>query len=266
MSSTLTARPKPEIGQRVHPNILLYGGPKTGKTTGALSAPGWILDLNFDMPNATYFARSRMTEDRIFEVDIPPYREGHNDVDAVLNEVAQTLRQQLEQDGGFDAVVVDPVHELHRRLMDEQSRRAVRPSRDTYGDVAKMIERFCRFLCEMPAAAIFVCHDRPIKDEQTGGFERLPYTGTSNPDLGLKLLGMVDIVAYTGVVKRENEKPLYVAQLFEGDGRKGGDRFGVLAGQSGFRTLDLAGWFQDIGNPLMHEGPTPDEPEPPEVN
>lgn len=41
-----------------HMNILLYGPPKTGKTVGAATAPGPILYLNADRPNATRYALS----------------------------------------------------------------------------------------------------------------------------------------------------------------------------------------------------------------
>ena len=40
-------------------NVLLYGGPKTGKTMGAASAPGPILYLNADRPNATRLAHAK---------------------------------------------------------------------------------------------------------------------------------------------------------------------------------------------------------------
>jgi hypothetical protein len=57
----------------------------------------------------------------------------------------------------------------------------------------------------------------------------------------------VDVVGYCGRVQQEEEAK-YVAQLHNGNGRRGGDRFGVLGN---WRELDLAEWFQAIGNPQL---------------
>ena len=43
-------------------NVLLYGPTKTSKTTGACSAPGEVLLINCDVPNASRFARLRYPE------------------------------------------------------------------------------------------------------------------------------------------------------------------------------------------------------------
>src|SRR6185503_17561453 len=109
--------------------------------------------------------------------------------------------------------------QLHRRLIEDLSRKRIRPTLDHYGDVSKIIERWCRFMCDMPCNLVIVCHERPIKDEESGGFERLPFTGTSNPDLGQRLLEMVDIVGYCNRIDREGDAPQYVAQLSNGNGR-----------------------------------------------
>jgi hypothetical protein len=242
-----TMRPAPVLGERPHLNILLYGPGKSGKTTGALSGDDTKLMLNFDQPNSTYFARTfRDPRGLIGEPVMPPFEAGKMHTETLLNEVAVYYQRYLEEgkEPPLKTCVADPIGQLHRRLLEDISRRAVRPSRDAYGDVSKIIERWCRFMCEVaPCNFVMVCHDRPIKDEETGGFERLPFTGTSNPDLGQRLIEMADIVGYTGRVDREDGEPEYVAQLFNGNGRRGGDRFGVLGD---FRPLDLAEWLQAI--------------------
>lgn len=87
---------------------------------------------------------------------------------------------------------------------------------------------------------VLVAHDLPIKDEANGEVERLPATGTNNPALGRKLMGMVDIVGFTAVVEQSDGTYDYVAQLVNAKGRRGGDRFDVLGP---FRKTDLAEWF-----------------------
>jgi DNA (cytosine-5)-methyltransferase 1 len=243
-------RPPPEVGARPHINVLLYGPGKSGKTTAALSAPDFKLALNFDQVNSTYFARTfRDPGHTIFEIEMPRYEEGKLHTENMLNEVAVTYARHMEDGSEPDAmtVIADPIGQLHRRLLEDLSRKAIRPSRDAYGDVAKIIERWARFMCDMPCNFVMVCHERPIKDEESGGFERLPFTGTTNPDLGLRLAEMVDIVGYTGRLDQEGETK-YVAQLFNGNGRRGGDRFGVLGD---YRELDLAEWFDVIGGATL---------------
>jgi len=58
------------------------------------------------------------------------------------------------------------------------------------------------------------------------------------------LMGMVDIVGYTGVIQKEGGDPEYVAQLVNAKGRRGGDRFDVLLGPGETtRPVDLTDWF-----------------------
>lgn len=215
------------------PNILLYGPPKTGKTAGACSAPPGILMMNLDLPNATYYARQRDGEGQIMEI-------AYEGFDTLVD-----VHEALSKDTGIlRTVVVDPVGELHRRMLDQFSKRAISPTLPTYQVVSVHIERFCRSLCEMPnVSAVFVCHEQPVKDEATGNFERLPWTGTTNPALGQKLMGMVDIIGYTGVRTLEDESHQYVAQLVSDKGRRGGDRFACLGD---WQELNLASWVEQI--------------------
>jgi hypothetical protein len=214
-------------------NVLLYGGSKTGKTTAACSAPEEVLLVNADVPNASRFARLRYPA--TWEIEV----EGM----ATLIEIASGVKHGTL---GAKTIVIDTVAELHRRLLEEQSNRAVRPSLPVYGDVSTHIERFCRSLVMSPGTnVVFVCHDQAIKDDASGEFIRKPYTGTSNPALGNKLLSMVDIVAYTGVVE-EADSVRFVGQLLSGKGREGGVR-GVPVDVLGtVRDLNLGEWFSTI--------------------
>jgi hypothetical protein len=145
-------------------------------------------------------------------------------------------------EGMVDVVVVDTVGECHRRLLEEASDRAIRPAINHYGDVSVHLERFCRALCEKPVSTVFICHDHPVKDESAGQMVRLPWTGTTNPALGQKLMAMVDIVGYSGVVASEDGK-VFAAQLVSQQGRSGGDRYDVLGD---WVEMDLGDWMDRI--------------------
>jgi hypothetical protein len=218
-------------------SVLLYGPPKTGKTTGATSAPGPVLLLNADLPNASWFAHSRRPD--LVEVGYESFKE-------TLIAIGKAVADGDKTFGGLTppiaTLVVDPINEMYRRLLEELSQRAVSPSLPTYQAVSVHLERFCRALCETPAFnVVFVCHDLPVKDEAVGEVERLPATGTTNPALGRRLMGMVDIVGYTAVMQQEEGGDyLYVAQLVNAKGRRGGDRFDTLGP---FREMDLTEWF-----------------------
>lgn len=232
---TLEFVPRPT---RRAPNILIYGPPKSGKTAFGCSSKDGTLLLNADLPNASQFARERDPEGRIMEV---AFKGMETMIDTVL---------ALKADEGFASVVcVDTIGECHRRLMENASDRAIRPAINIYGDVSVHLERFCRALCELPVTTVFVCHDHPVKDEATGAIVRQPWTGTSNPSLGQKLMAMVDVVAYSGVVQTEDGK-LYAAQLVSQAGRLGGDRYDALGD---WLEMDLADWLDRINNPTTKE-------------
>jgi hypothetical protein len=227
-------------------NVLLYGPPKTGKTAGATSAPGPVLLLNADLPNATWYAHSRASKGHeIREVEYEGFK--------TLTEIGQGLVK-----GTLDAetIVIDPINELYRRLLEEFSNRAVSPSLPTYQTVSVQLERFFRMLCEdQTVNVVLVAHEMPVEDEATNTIERLAATGTKNPSLGQKLMGMVDVIGYTAVVEREDGENAYVAQLVNAKGRRGGDRFDVLGN---FREMDLTEWFS-LGP--QDEAPAAPEPE-----
>jgi hypothetical protein len=224
-----------EPHQEPHANVLLYGEPKSGKTAGAASAPGRILYLNADLPNSTLYAHRTHNQDgRIVWARF----EGME----TLKEVGKLA---TSDNPGFDTLVLDPVGEAYRIMLEEQTNRAI-SNIDVrhYQFVGVQLERFCRSMCEADVNFVIVAHDRPVEDESNGTVERLPITGTKNPELGRKLMGMVDIVGYTGASIDEDGKVTYMAQLANGKGRHGGDRFDSLGT---LRPLDLAEWFEAAG-------------------
>lgn len=242
MTTAAQPKPKPKLNFVVphadpNMNALLYGPPKSGKTVGASSAPGPVLYLNGDRPNATRFAHGLRGKD-MHEVRV---------------ESLQTLIDVTEEleSGHYRSVAVDPISDIYRVILEDLSGRALSPQIQHYGDTGTHVERFCRHLCELPINVALVAHETSVKDEDSGGFERLPYTGTNNPALGAKLMAMVDVIGYCGVIEGEGDAPpRYVAQLVNGKGRRGGDRFGVLGPM---RDIDLGEWIKLAKNPTSKE-------------
>jgi hypothetical protein len=210
-------------------NILEYGKPGTGKTVGALSAPGPILLVNAEGENAARFGRQKHAGTKINEVEVTGA--------AVLDEVLLHLRDKPTE----KTVVVDSIGEIFIVLLTEIANGG-KPSLPNYGDVTTKIERFCRALRNLPVNVIFITQERPIQDAD-GQIERLPVTGTTNPDLGTKLMTMVDIVAYVGRVEptAEGESTRFMAQLVDANGRRGKDRTNTL-GKA--RDLDISEWIK----------------------
>lgn len=209
-------------------NALLYGPPGAGKTTGACSAPGPILYLNAEGANAVRFARRTYGDDKIHEVAIT--------TGDVLNEVLLHLRSGKAPE---KTVVVDTIGAAFGAVLEGYTGGG-KPTLPQYGDTTTALERFTRELRDLPVNSVLVAHELAAKDEETGGFERTPATGTSNPGLGVKLMAMVDIVGYCGRVDATDDKPArYVAQLVPAGGRKGKDRTGLLGD---FPDLDITAW------------------------
>lgn len=210
-------------------NVLLYGEPGAGKTTGALSAPGPVLYLNAELPSASRYARTLFGHDKVHEVAVGSL--------AVLRDAYAHLKGGKAPE---QTVVVDSLSEVFRVVLEEYSRggKATLPN---YGDTTLDLERFCRSLCYLPVNVVLVAHEITVPDEENGTLERLPTTGTSNPSLGVKLMAMVDVVGYCGVAAAsDGEGPdRYVAQLARANGRRAKDRTGALGK---VRDVDVDEW------------------------
>lgn len=238
-------------------NVLFYGPPKSGKSLGAASAPGRILLLNPDTPNASRQAHLRNPDGRIHELEKPAYTEGKLGWLDLLIEVSNAV---ADPDNAIaDTVVLDPVGELYRSMLEEGSRRALRPSLPQYGDVGTHIERFCRFLCQLPHVnAVFCCHELIQKDESSGETRTIPFTGTQagSAVLGQKLMAMVDVVGYTAVHEEDDGRVRYMAQLLPAKGRIGGDRFACLGTA---RDVNVTEWLATIVQHEQDQVPQPQD-------
>lgn len=226
-------------------NILLYGPPKTGKSIAAGGAPGEILYGNGDTENALTEVHCRYGE-RIHEV-----RMGGPDPmkPTALNAMVDIHGLVTNGEGTFNTVALDPLSDVRRLFLEQISGRSLNPQIAHYGQADTHLERFCRMLCDAPVNTILVAHELKVGEGEDTRW--LPFTGSqSNPGLGLKIASMVDVIAYTGIIRAEDGEERYVAQLVEGRGRLGGDRFNVIREDKSipYTTLDLAAWFERINN------------------
>lgn len=210
-------------------NALLYGPPGSGKSTGALSAPGPILIVNSEGQGGIRFARRRFGDQKIRELT---FAGKQTFIDAYL--------YLKERKGGEKTLVIDTIGEAHRMLLDEMAKDG-RPTMQQWGDVQVIIERFIRSVRDLDINVILVCHEEIQKDEATGEAMRMPLTGGRK--LPALLTAQVDVVAYTGVVLPTDEAGdvKYMAQLVSANGRYGKDRSGLLGTH---REVDLSEWIQ----------------------
>jgi hypothetical protein len=227
----------------LHVNLLMFGRPKTGKTTGASTAPGSVLYINADLPNATRFIHQRDTENRIKEPVIARHEQGQTPMETLMIETVNAAYQSPT----FDTFVVDPLGEMYRRILEEQSNRSRRPTLDQRGNATQDLERWCRAMCEAPVNFVMVAH--AMTQDKDGSVESIPFTGSktgSQSGIGPKLAGMVDIIAYTHALEQSDGSIKYIAQLVPGNGRDAGSRFPALMAQP-VREINLAEWFALAG-------------------
>jgi hypothetical protein len=229
-------------------NVLLWGFPKSGKSTAAATAPGPIMWVNAEGPGALGFARktaaSRGTT--IHEVQIGKHDSAAKKLDDVYSHVAHGAEPAIT------TVVVDTLAKLRERLIAEMVVPGSKNSLQQYGKVADKLGGFVQALRDMPVNLVLLAHVDLSDDAEDGRVAR--------PLIGGKLTetipGEVDVVAYASPLKDE-DGVRYYGQLVEGRGRSGlGDRSGSLADDRGIRELDLTEWLA-----IYQAALTPNEPE-----
>lgn len=231
-------------------SALLYGPEGSRKSTAAASAPDPIVYLNADRKDGIRFARSIYPDKDIREVRVTGL--------GVLHETVFYVRENPD----VETVVVDTVgrtFDLVLRDIAKDDKQATLPE---IGKAQTEIERFVEALIEEDVNVVLVAHDMTIEtsgSENDGTLmrEQMPMTGTSKPGFSRKLMRIVSVVAYCGVMG-DGEERRGVAQLFEAGGRRAKDGTGALAGDDGFRPTDLTEWADAI-NAFYATAPTTNE-------
>lgn len=229
-------------------SVFLYGGPKTGKTVGALSSPGPILFVNAEGFQAVRYARRKYGNDHVREVTF----EGPETFEDVYDHLSSGKAEER-------TVVFDSLPEMYQKMLEV---RAGGPGKfvqlDWYRDAQQELRRWSKLFRDLPVNTVWIASEDAVEtgtDIATGAkvIETKPYgAGRTTP----KLPHHFDIVAYASIAPpAEGEtEPRYMAQLCNAKGRTGGDRFGVLGL---FRPLDLSEWAAVIERDFYGKGRRP---------
>jgi hypothetical protein len=197
--------------------------------------------MNCDLPDATRQAHTRHNDGSIMELEMP--EEGKGGMLKLMAEVVNAINDPKQ--GMVETVVIDPIGELYRRILEDLSNRAVRPTLNQYGDAGTHLERFCRSLCRSPVNVVLCAHEWGYEKAGDEGMVMGIWTGTRSNSIsvGQKIMGMVNIIGYTGLIEQEDGSKRWAAQLVTGRGRQGGDRFAAL---EPIEDVDLQAWIRKI--------------------
>lgn len=222
--------------------VLLYAGPGVGKSVGAGTAPGPILWLNAEGPDALRYARHVHGNDKIREVAVTSK--------ATLD---AAYRYARDPENGVRSIVVDTLGEVYAVLLGERAaaspgarKNGGKPTPGDYGDANNDLVRFVKALRDLPLNVILVAHEMTLEvtdDNGDEGTEKFPFCGTNKPAVAQRLMGMVQVVGYVGrqAPETDDDEPSWVAQVVPAKGRKGKDR--TVAGLGNYAPLDISAWL-----------------------
>lgn len=228
-------------------NVLLYGPPKSGKTTAAATAPGPIMWVNLQGGGALGYAR-KVAADRgndIHEVRV----EKDDEVKPVLDQVYLHVRDNREPK--VRTVVIDTIGDV-RELLAKNIGKGRQPTQQQWGDIAKTVAGFVVGMRDLPVNVVFIAHQK-VLDSDTGDRIVEPAIGGAATS---KVTAEVDVIGYCGRHTTE-DGPRFQAVLVEHNGRIGGDRSNGLGP---VRDLDLAEWLDTYRKALTATGLTAPEP------
>jgi hypothetical protein len=231
-------------------NVLLYGPPKSGKSTAAATAPGPVMWVSAEGPGALSYARkvAAQRDTQILEVRI----DRQTDTRQVLRDVIRHVRDGL--DPAPRTVVVDTLAKVRDALIRQIVSVGSSNSRNQYAEVNRILREFVQIMRDAPINFLLIAHQEVSEDDDGGRLVRALIGGRLTEEIP----GEVDVIAYTHSFKdEESGERRYVGQLVEAKGRIAGDRSGGLGA---VRDLDLANWLMAYRHALAlppSEKPTP---------
>jgi AAA domain len=221
---------------------VVWGAPKSGKTTAACDAPGVQLLFNCEQEDSTRFAHKRDKDKRLIEPIIPPFESGKRSLYDLMGEIAIGAR-----DKSWDGVILDSAAELYRRLLEEISNKAKRPSFEHRQDATSEFERWLRYMVAAPVNFTIIAHAMRVEGDDNTSIQVPLISSKSGSESGIgpKLGGIVGLIAYVRTIETEGGRQR-VAQVRSDDMDLGG-RFPELETDEGYRTLDIPEWYKLAG-------------------
>lgn len=219
-------------------NVLYYGDPGSGKTTGAMHMAklGHVIAIDAEAG----IKKRPLRQLGVPTANIHPYRiQSYADLDALYWEV----KEQLEAEpGSIAGVSFDSMTEIQKKLIEsivgERHAKAVKLAqrsgatvaddefavdRDEYGKMTEMVRRICRRFRDLPCHTAFVCLSKRDVDND-GVFYRPALTPAFQGDL----MGYVDVVAYTDTGDGDEDDHSRFVGITRPVGKfRGKDRFGA---------------------------------------
>ena len=206
-------------------NILLYGPAGAGKSTAAASAPGPVMFINLEGPNALHYARktAREAETEVLEVRV----DWGEDPRAYFRESFVAAKER-----GVNTIVIDTLGKLRDGIAFNIGGES--PSLPQWGQVGKAMTTILRELRDSDMNTVLICHER-VLDSDTGDRIVEPLVGGKTTT---EAMAEVDVIAYCGAV-RDEKGTRYLAQLVESKGRRAKDRSGALGDVVELNLTDL---------------------------
>lgn len=214
-------------------NVLLFGGPGEGKSTGALSAPGPILYLSTEQTNALRFGADHHDVD---DLDVVTLEKGK--IGETIEEFA--LHAENETDH-YASIVVDTVGDLRSAVLEELGGTVARPTLQSHGDANYVVSSLVRRLIALPDTnVVFVCHE----DIQTDEFgERLHVPHVGGKEVPRVLGQLADVIGFCKLVSDDEGEKVRTVAKFVDNGAYAKDRTAKLGTHA---DVNISDWLSMV--------------------